>query len=245
MGEVVLSARMQAVADLVTRGNRVCDVGCDHGFVSIYLAQQGVSPQILAMDVRSGPLQAAREHILAYGLEHIIETRLSDGLHNFECGEADSLICAGMGGRLMMRILTDDREKTDSFRELILQPQSELEWFRRTLHAEGYCVSAENMIEEDGKFYPMMRAVKAETKDGGSVDENLQKLEFRYGSLLLRNRSPVLIRFLEKEQKNYEKILDSLKKQGIEKEERKNRYGEIEALWRETRRALSMMQQKG
>ena len=101
------------------------------------------------------------------------------------------------------------------------------------------------MIEEDGKFYPMMRAVKAETKDGGSVDENLQKLEFRYGSLLLRNRSPVLIRFLEKEQKNYEKILDSLKKQGIEKEERKNRYGEIEALLRETRRALSMMQQKG
>lgn len=245
MGEVVLSARMQAVADLVTRGNRVCDVGCDHGFVSIYLAQQGVSPQILAMDVRSGPLQAAREHILAYGLEHIIETRLSDGLHNFKCGEADSLICAGMGGRLMMRILTDDREKTDSFQELILQPQSELEWFRRTLYVEGYCVSAENMIEEDGKFYPMMRAVKAEAKDGGNGDENLQKLEFRYGSLLLRNRSPVLIRFLEKEQKNYEKILDSLKKQGIEKEERKNRYGEIEALLRETRRALSMMQQKG
>lgn len=145
----------------------------------------------------------------------------------------------------MMRILTDDREKTDSFQELILQPQSELEWFRRTLYVEGYCVSAENMIEEDGKFYPMMRAVKAEAKDGGNGDENLQKLEFRYGSLLLRNRSPVLIRFLEKEQKNYEKILDSLKKQGIEKEERKNRYGEIEALWRETRRALSMMQQKG
>ena len=127
MRSVALSKRLRTVAGMVTKGNRVCDVGCDHGFVSIYLVQQGISPKVLAMDLREGPLRAAKEHVAAYGLEEQIETRLSDGLHNYEAGEADTLICAGMGGGLMTRILQAEREKTASFRELVLQPQSEIE----------------------------------------------------------------------------------------------------------------------
>ena len=157
MKQVVLSDRLLAVAAMVTVGSRVCDVGCDHGFVPIYLALQGISPAVLAMDVKSGPLSAAREHIAEHGLEKVIETRLSDGLHNYSIGESDTLICAGMGGRLMMRILSDDKDKTESFRELILQPQSEIEQFRAWLRGQGYRIVDENMIEEDGKFYPMMR----------------------------------------------------------------------------------------
>ena len=157
MKPVVLSRRLQAVAAMVTVGNRVCDVGCDHGFVPVYLVQQGISPAVLAMDVKQGPLSAAREHIAEHGLEDVIETRLSDGLHNYNIDESDTLICAGMGGRLIMRILSDDQDKTESFRELILQPQSEMEQFRAWLREQGYRITKENMIEEDGKFYPIMR----------------------------------------------------------------------------------------
>ena len=131
MGPVLLSERLRAVASMVTPGSRVCDVGCDHGFVSIWLVEQNVSPRVLAMDVRVGPLGAAGRHVAQRGLESLIETRLSDGLHNYEIGEADSLICAGMGGRLMMHILGDEKTKTDSFTELILQPQSEIGKVRR------------------------------------------------------------------------------------------------------------------
>ena len=141
-------------------------MGCDHGFVPIYLIEQGISPGVLAMDVRSGPLNAAKEHIAEHGLENVIETRLSDGLHNYNIGESDTWICAGMGGRLMMRILSDDSVKTESFRELVLQPQSEIEQFRAWLREQGYRITEENMIEEDGKFYPMMRVViNAERQD--------------------------------------------------------------------------------
>lgn len=167
MKQVVLSDRLLAVAAMVTVGNRVCDVGCDHGFVPIYLVRQGISPAVLAMDVKNGPLSAAKEHIAEHGLEKVIETRLSDGLHNYNIGESDTLICAGMGGRLMMRILSDNRNKTESFRELILQPQSEIEQFRAWLRGQGYRITDENMIEEDSKFYPMMRVETDEPELGG------------------------------------------------------------------------------
>lgn len=157
MKPITLSERLRAAASMVTAGSRAVDVGCDHGFVSIWLVEQGISPSVLAMDVRSGPLSAAKEHIAERGLEKQIETRLSDGLHNYNIGEADTLICAGMGGGLMRRILTDDKEKTASFHELVLAPQSEVEQFRAWLREQGYTVVYENMIEEDGKFYPMMR----------------------------------------------------------------------------------------
>jgi tRNA (adenine22-N1)-methyltransferase len=88
MAEIILSNRMQALTDMVTPGTVITDVGCDHGFVSVYLVQKGISPRVIAMDVRSGPLEHAREHIREYGLEDRIETRLSDGLHSLKTGEA-------------------------------------------------------------------------------------------------------------------------------------------------------------
>lgn len=223
MKPITLSKRLQAVADMVSVGSRVCDVGCDHGFVSIYLTEQGISPRVLAMDVRKGPLGAAAEHVTERGLNGQITVRLSDGLHNYNIGEADTLICAGMGGRLMMRILSDDAEKTASFGELILQPQSEMEAFRRFLYEQGYRITEENMIEEDGKFYPMMRVVK-----GSGLLEIPGLTECRYGPLLLRDKSQVLLSFLKREERIYEEILESLRREGLSEEKRQTRYAQME-----------------
>ena len=170
MTKVVLSKRLQALADMVTPGRRVVDVGCDHGFVSIYLVQKKISPGVLAMDVRKGPLSRAQEHIAEYGLGDYIETRLSDGLQAFQMGEADAVVCAGMGGRLMKRILTEGREKAQSLKELILQPQSELPAFRKFLRTEGYRLLDENILVEEGKYYFLMK-VRFEGLEGvcGSI----------------------------------------------------------------------------
>ena len=146
MAEVILSNRMQALTDMVTPGTVITDVGCDHGFVSVYLVQKGLSPRVIAMDVRSGPLERAREHIREYGLQDRIETRLSDGLHGLKTGEANGMICAGMGGPLMEKILTEGREQAQGFAELILQPQSEIPHFRTFLMDEGYLLLDENII---------------------------------------------------------------------------------------------------
>lgn len=257
MRPVTLSERLRTVAGMVTVGNVVCDVGCDHGFVPIYLVQQGISPKVVAMDLREGPLRAAREHVAAYGLEGQIETRLSDGLHNFKKDEADTLICAGMGGGLMTRILNEDREKTDSFQELILQPQSEIEKFRRFLRESGYRILDEEMVEEDGKFYQAIRAAGADSGESGKetrmdgsfggadddaegMSEKLCKLNDRYGPVLLQKKTPVFFEFLEREAALYEAILFQLREQGLEDDKRKARFAQMEELLADNRRAREL-----
>lgn len=257
MRPVVLSERLKTVAGMAAVGNRVCDVGCDHGFVPIWLVQQGKSPWVLAMDLREGPLRAASEHVTAYGFKERIETRQSDGLHNYNIGEADTLICAGMGGGLMRKILEAEREKTDSFQELILQPQSEIEQFRRFLRESGYYIRDEEILFEEGKYYQVIRAVPGGNEEeagcvrGGAErksvpadhilwddisQEELCKLMDRYGPVLLQKRTPVFLSFLEREAAVYEGILENLRTRGLHEEKRRVRYGQVEALLRDNTR---------
>lgn len=209
---IVLSRRMQALAEMVTPGSLLADVGCDHGFVSIYLVQHGICPRVCAMDINPGPLQRAREHVAACGLERYIDIRLSDGVSALQPGEADCLLCAGMGGRLMQRILTQGREKVTAMRELILQPQSEIAEFRRFLREEGYVAQQERMVLEDGKYYPMMRVVfaPASGRQEQGVSRRQQRLADKFGGLLLKQGDPVLRLYLQERLIKYETILKKL-----------------------------------
>ncbi len=157
---VRLSRRLQAVADFVTSGSRIADVGCDHAYTSIYLAEHGIAPGIIAMDVNQGPIDRAKENIRKYGHSDIIETRKSDGLEKLEPGEADTILIAGMGGALMVQILTNKKEVLQSVKELVLQPQSEIHKVRRMLQEEGFLIVGEDMVKEDGKYYFIMKALK-------------------------------------------------------------------------------------
>ena len=92
-----LSERLKLVASFVPEGSRIADIGTDHGYVPIYLAEIGKIKSALAMDVRKGPLARADEHIEEYrhdvGDAAIsIETRLSNGLEKLQAKEADTVI---------------------------------------------------------------------------------------------------------------------------------------------------------
>lgn len=226
-GKVVqLSRRLRLLADMVTSGHRVVDVGCDHGFLDVYLLQSGKVPSALAMDVRKGPLASAKEHISEAGLGEYIETRLSDGLEKYQTGEGDTLVCAGMGGPLMQKILTDYPEKTEDFQELLLQPQSELREFRIFLREMGYCVLEENILQEDGKYYFPMKVKKGEVQ---SFNPEEQEVFDRFGEGLLQRREPILKEFLLEQKRIAEHILQELKLRGEPDERRLNRLQEVKA----------------
>lgn len=218
MKTVKLSARLQALADMVSEDRIVCDVGCDHGFVSIYLVQKGISPKVYAMDVRTGPLERAKAHIAEYHLENYIETRLSDGLDKLAVGEAECMICAGMGGPLMIKILTEGKEKAQGMKELILQPQSEIAEFRKFLRENGYQIIREEMIYEEGKYYPMMKVVPGRNIGECIGSQREQMLWDSYGEYLLKENNPVLQQYMEYSKAHLEELLLHLKEQGASKD---------------------------
>ena len=231
---LVLSRRLQTLVNLVTPGNRVVDVGCDHGFLDIQLVQSGISPSVIAMDVRKGPLAAAKTHIAEYKLQDYIETRLSDGLAAYNAGEADTLVCAGMGGPLMMRILQESSEKVRCLKELILQPQSELKDFRRFLREEGYQLLEEHILWEEEKYYFLFRVVPGTPHT--ESEQDLQELYDQYGEMLLQKRDPLLQQYLRKSLCTTEQIIERLS--GNRNERGQKRLGELKQERQMLERAL-------
>lgn len=227
-GVVKLSQRLKQVADFVQPGSRIADIGTDHGFVPIYLAQTGRIQSALAMDVRTGPLERAREHIREYemwaaGMEGEppgsppdaratarfcpVEARISNGLQELKPGEADTVIIAGMGGELEIRILEEGRHVWDSVSRWILSPQSDLDEVRRYLEANGFVILDEAMVKEDGKFYTIMSV-------GRGLMEPGRQIEYLFGPRLIEKKDSVLREYLEKECYRVEGILSALEETG-------------------------------
>ena len=228
-----LSQRLSSVASMVTAGNCLADVGTDHGYVPIYLYERNIIPRAIAMDVNKGPLERAALHIAESGMKEAIETRLSDGLTALKPGEADSVVIAGMGGPLIIRILSAHPEVTESLKELILQPQSEISEVRIWLYEQGYEIIEEHMVFEDGKYYPMFKAVK------NPEAEKLTDLEYKYGKISVLGEPEVLRAYLVREIANKQTILQKLSEETTEKS--KGRAVEIKALLAELEEMLSEM----
>ncbi len=228
-----LSKRLLSVASMVTAGNCLADVGTDHGYVPIYLYGKGIIPRAIAMDVNKGPLERAALHIAEAGMKAAIESRLSDGLAALQPGEADSILIAGMGGPLMIRILSAYPSVTASAGELILQPQSEIAEVRKWIYQQGYEIVEEHMVYEDGKYYPMFRAIK-----NPKVKE-LTDLEYQYGKPKVLAEPEVLRAYLTRELVNKRAILKKLEEENTEKS--KSRAEEILNILKETEEMLAKL----
>lgn len=185
----------------------VADVGCDHAYISIALIKRCLASQVIAMDVRKGPLEIAKRNVRAYAMENKIELRLSDGLAELDIGEADTIIIAGMGGLLIKSILEKGKNilsNADTPPVLILQPQSDIREVRIFLYTRAYHIVQETMLEEDGKYYTVLKAIPGK-KDGCFSDA-----EWLYGKYNLEGRSAVLQTYLQKENKILKNILAGL-----------------------------------
>lgn len=194
-----LSNRLKAICDLCDRGNTVADIGCDHGYVSITLVNKGIFDKALAMDINEGPLRLASQNIQLYGDSSRIETRLSSGLDKLECGEADAIIIAGMGGILVRDILAAGYSKLLTVKQLILGAQSDLNLVRRYLRDIGFRISDEDMIYEDGKYYQLIKAVPDMEHIGVSddlADSTDVEVKDRFGPVLLKEKNEILGKFL-------------------------------------------------
>ena len=158
--KVPISNRLLLCAAMVPPGSRVADIGTDHGYLAVYLLQNEICPFVTAADLREQPLQKARENAARFGVSENMQFFLSDGLQSIPPGAADTIIMAGMGGDLMVRILEAAPWVCDARYTLILQPQSAGQALRQYLAGHGFAIEREALAKDGHFFYTVLRAKK-------------------------------------------------------------------------------------
>ena len=145
-----INHRLLACCRYVHPGDRVADVGCDHGYLGIHLLREGIASSIIASDLREGPLQSAVVNAAKYGLSDRMSFYLSDGVRNVP-RDFDTLVCAGMGAETMISILEAAPWLRNPRYRMILQCQTKTHLLRSYLSDTGWEIRQES-VQRDGKF---------------------------------------------------------------------------------------------
>ena len=154
---MMLSKRLQTVADMIPASDAFADIGCDHGYLPIYLVHSGKAGRAIAMDLRKGPLDRARAHVEEYGLKDKIELRLSDGADALSVKDGvDTIAVTGMGGRLLLRIMERGHAVFRAARDIFVSPQSDIPLVRSKITGDGFTIVDETMVEDAGKYYVIL-----------------------------------------------------------------------------------------
>lgn len=153
-----LSKRLLVCCGFVAPGDRVADIGCDHGYLGIHLLKEGIASAVIASDVNEQPLQSAVRNAEKYGVRDRIAFFLSDGVKNIP-RDFDTLVCAGMGADTMISILDAAPWLRDRRYRLILQCQSKTPMLRQYLSEQGWRITEETVLR-DGRFlYTVMEVL--------------------------------------------------------------------------------------
>jgi tRNA (adenine22-N1)-methyltransferase len=217
---VVLSKRLLLIAQNVPKGSKLADIGSDHALLPVYLAQQQLISSAIAGELNAGPFKAALKQVEEAGLETSIEVRQGDGLDVIVSGEVDIITIAGMGGLLIVQILTQGIAKLEHVQRLVLQPNVGEELVRHWLVEQGWFLSGESIIHEDGKTYVVLiadRLEEAESLNQALYQErkladktiNTERL-LAMGPYLLSKADPIWITKWEDELNKLQRIVDQL-----------------------------------
>lgn len=197
----ILTPRLSCIYSHIT-GKIIADIGTDHAYIPIELAKNNVIQHAFACDINQGPCDIARTNIENEGFSDIIEVRLGGGLSVISAGEAEEIIIAGMGGKLISEILSADIEKAKASR-LILQPMNAQAELRHFLIDNGFKITCEDLETEGFKVYNIFTAEK------GTQAHFDREIDYHIPPSLYNHRC--IQHLIHKKTREFTKILDGLK----------------------------------
>lgn len=217
MNENQLSKRLERVGELVPTGSRLADIGSDHAYLPVALMLQEKIEYAVAGEVVQGPYEAAEKQVRKNGLGDKITVRLADGLDAVVAEDQITAVSiCGMGGILIRDILEKGRMTGHLTGQevLILQPNVGEPVLRRWLMAQGYTISAEDILEENQKIYEIICAEKKESQ------ANYTEEELTFGPLLLQKKGTVFTKKWQRELKQRGNVVEQLKKSKVDQQQK-------------------------
>ncbi len=200
----MLSKRLQIIADLVPKDSNVADIGCDHGYLLIYLKDNHFNGKLLGIDNKKGPLESFRNNLIQKKYENEITIKLSDGLKDID-NSFNTIVIAGMGFDNIKKIVLGSKEKLDNIETFIIDSHTKEPEVRKFFVELGYKIEEELIIEENGIFYEIIKFVKG--------NKEYSEIEYKFGPILIKDKSDV---FKKKWNKKLLKNNEIIKNNNIE-----------------------------
>lgn len=172
---MILTDRLQMIADEINTGETMADIGTDHGFLPIYLWENRICPKVIMADISRGSLDKARDNCAMLYPGEVFDLRLGNGLEVLEDGEVDTVVIAGMGGILMTQIMSADINKTMSMGKYVLQPRISSGRLRHWLLSNGFSITGDRLVRE-GRF--ICNIITAITKAGRNLTKLQENISF-------------------------------------------------------------------
>lgn len=179
--------RLRSAVPYITKNARIADIGTDHAYLPIYLIREGIASQALVCDINRGPLESALSNIREAGLSDRMEVLQTDGLHGVAPFAPDQILIFGMGGELIVRILSEAPWIRSSSVGLILQPMTRAETVRAWLWDNGFSVTGETLTQDGGRIYQTIAARFCGQTEAYTEEERLLgKENIRHGGDVFR-----------------------------------------------------------
>ena len=160
---VHLTPRLRCALSMLNGSGIVADIGCDHGRLTAALLQQHACEQVIAADISEPSLEKAKQLLFHIGLNDRVSFRLGNGLDVLDRSEnVDAIALLGMGGTLMVELLSRDTEKIKDHTALVLQPMRAQSDIREYLYRNAFRITHDRIVCERGRYYQIFRAEKGD-----------------------------------------------------------------------------------
>ena len=204
-----LTPRLQKIADEIKPGETMADIGTDHGFLPLFLWEQGISPQVIMADISKDSLDKAAENCRLLAPDTDFDLRLGSGLEVLTPAEVDTVVMAGIGGNLICELLGKDLQKSWSFSKYILQPRRHIGRLRFWLYDNGFSITNEQLVRE-GKFIcEVLTVIPKEVAMTRQM--NAEDIEYEFPLSLVRFRNDLTAEYLQGKLRLEREILESMK----------------------------------
>jgi tRNA (adenine22-N1)-methyltransferase len=175
-----LSSRLKTIADMVSKGSKVVDIGCDHALLGIYLTKNELAAEVIVSDISEQALNQGKENIKKYGLHKKIETRHGNGLEIIKDLKIDTIIISGLGGKTIIDILIKNPNNLKQINNIIVQPNNNTVYVRKKINNLGYIIDNEKLVKEKNNIYTIISFIK------GHRNYSLKELYF--GPILIKKK---------------------------------------------------------
>ena len=199
--KITLNERLTTTVAFIDKCNTIADIGSDHGYSSIFMAEEGIAKKVIATDISAPSLAKTQKLVDEFNLSDIIDCRVGDGLKVIAPNEANAALIAGMGAELIASIIENSREVADKMDFLVLQPMNSAEPLRIALCNMGYEIIDEGITLDNDKFYQIIKCRYGNSKQ-------LSRDELEIGTFVYNKKIPLCEEFIEHLIKKYEKILE-------------------------------------